>query len=72
LNGVMVRSISLTVGCRHRGREPRRAWVPPGVRALVGTRIEREYSYAHAAVSALLFTCFCADRSTLAVSNAKH
>jgi hypothetical protein len=29
-----------------RMREPRRAWVPPGVRPLVGTRIEREYRYA--------------------------
>jgi transposase len=34
-----------------RMREPRRAWVPPGVRPLVGSRIEREYSYAYAAVS---------------------
>jgi len=34
-----------------RMREPRRAWAPPGVRPLVGTRIEREYSYAYAAVS---------------------
>jgi transposase len=34
-----------------RMREPRRAWVPPGVRPLVGNRIEREYSYAYAAVS---------------------
>jgi transposase len=34
-----------------RMREPRRAWVPPDVRPLVGTRIEREYSYAYAAVS---------------------
>jgi transposase len=34
-----------------RMREPRRAWVPPGMRPLVGARIEREYSYAYAAVS---------------------
>jgi len=34
-----------------RMRDPRRAWVPAGVRPLVGTRIEREYSYAYAAVS---------------------
>jgi putative transposase len=34
-----------------RMREPRRAWAPPGVRPLVGSRIEREYSYAYAAVS---------------------
>jgi transposase len=34
-----------------RMREPRRAWVPAGVRPLVGSRIEREYSYAYAAVS---------------------
>jgi transposase len=34
-----------------RMREPRRAWVPPDVRPLVGNRIEREYSYAYAAVS---------------------
>jgi hypothetical protein len=31
--------------------DPRRAWAPPGVRPLVATRIEREYSYAYAAVS---------------------
>lgn len=31
--------------------EPRRAWAPPGLRPLVATRIEREYSYAYAAVS---------------------
>jgi transposase len=34
-----------------RMREPRRAWAPPGLRPLVATRIEREYSYAYAAVS---------------------
>ena len=34
-----------------RMREPRRAWVPPGVRPLVSSRIEREYSCAYAAVS---------------------
>ncbi len=31
--------------------DPRRAWVPPGVRPRVGTRIVREYGYAYAAVS---------------------
>jgi transposase len=34
-----------------RMREPRGAWAPPGIRPLVGSRIEREYSYAYAAVS---------------------
>ena len=34
-----------------RMRDPRRAWSPPGVRPLVGTRIERDYSYAYAAMS---------------------
>jgi transposase len=31
--------------------DPRRAWVPPGVRPLVPRRIEREYGYAYAAVA---------------------
>jgi hypothetical protein len=31
--------------------EPRRAWAPPSLHPLVATRIEREYSYAYAAVS---------------------
>ena len=31
--------------------DPRRAWVPPGVRPRVAARIVREYGYAYAAVS---------------------
>ena len=31
-----------------RMREPRQAWGPPDMRPLVGSRIEREYSYVYA------------------------